>query len=41
MFTLEETTLLARMLRVLWWTAVGLVLGGAWYFGIRHIWFRA
>jgi hypothetical protein len=37
MFTLEESTLLSRMLRVLWWAAVALSLGGACYFGIRYI----
>ena len=35
MFTLEEGTLLARMLRVVWWTAVCAVIGTACYFGLR------
>jgi hypothetical protein len=40
MFTLEESTLLVRMLRALgWlgWMILALMFGGAVFFAIRHI----
>lgn len=37
MFTLEEGTLLGRMLRFIKWIVILLLVGAAWYFGRRLV----